>query len=413
MRRLYHGGAPTPLRKRWICLDKRDKILCMETEKNGLTPSNLEDTYYAILAGGARFVLFASVLDMNLPPLFGAAAANGRTADEIIDALKIDRHRGRKWLHALLLGGFLEPVPGEAQAHEHGHDHAHGEHGHQHAPAPAAPFVSNLGLGQPPVAEDKKLRLSAVLRGMFGEDGQSGWFYREFLRYYRASMMHPLSMVLHGAPIHQAVRYPPTDHADMLLLHEWMRNGARYTLGIIRRHVDFGQVSRLLDVGGGDGTMALELWKAFANLNITVFNLPGPATMVQEQAARIGAWERVSALPGDFRTDALPGGNDMVMFSRVLADWPPELCRELIKKAHTALLPDGKLVIAEPLADQNPDLAMSWEFSYLPYDDFGLLLYKTLPFYVQMLVENGFKLISVHPRDETTIHCVIVAQKVS
>lgn len=403
--------------KRWICLGKRSKILSMEMDKNGLTPSNLEDTYYAILAGGGRFVLFCSVLDLNLPPLFGAAGQSGRTADEIIDTLKIDRHRGRKWLHALVLGGFLEPVPDEAHAHDHAHGHepSHGQlHDHKAAP-PAqtqAPFVSNLGLEQPPVAEGRKLRLSAVLRGMFGDDGQSGYFYREFLRYYRASMMHPLTMVLHGAPIHQAVRYPPTDHGDMLLLHEWMRNGARYTLGIIRRHVDFAPVGRLLDVGGGDGTMALELWKAFTNLNITVFNLPGPATMVQEQAARLGAWERVCALPGDFRTDALPGGNDMVMFSRVLADWPPELCRELVRKAHTALLPDGKLVIAEPLADQNPDLAMSWEYSYLPYDDFGLLLYKNLSFYVQLLVENGFKIVSVHPRDETTIHCVIIAQKV-
>ena len=226
------------------------------------------------------------------------------------------------------------------------------------------------------------------------------------------SIVDPLQMVLHGVPISQAVRYPPTDHSDMLLLHEWMRNGARYTLSVIQRYVDFGTVERLLDVGGGDGTMALELWRSFSNIKITVFNMPGPATMVQEQAARLGAWDRVSALPGDFRTDALPGGNDMVMYSRVLADWPPELCRELLKKAHTALLPEGKLIIAEPLADQNPDLAMAWEYSYLPYDDFGLHCYKTLPFYIQLLVETGFKIVSVHPRDETTIHCVIVAQKI-
>ena len=390
----------------------------MDMDKQALTPGQMEDTYYAILAGGARFVLFTSILDMNLPPIFGAMGEKGRTADDVIAALKIERHRGRKWLHALLLGGFLETVADESHGHDHGHAHGH-DHAHSHDPAPAANAEAGPtrevapGLVQPPVAGGLRLRLSAVLRGMFGEDGQSGWFYREFLRYYRASMMHPLSMVLHGAPVTQAVRYPPTDHGDMLLLHEWMRNGARYTLGVIRRHVDFSPVERLLDVGGGDGTMALELWKAYPNLKITVFNLPGPATMVQEQAARLGAWERVSALPGDFRTDPLPGGNDMVMYSRVLADWPPELCRELIKKAHAALLPGGKLIIAEPLADQNPDLAMSWEYSYLPYDDFGLLLYKNMSFYVQMLVENGFKVISVHPRDETTIHCVIVAQKVS
>src|SRR3954451_14598237 len=94
---------------------------------------------------------------------------------------------------------------------------------------------------------------------------------------------------------------------------------------------------RLLDVGGGDGTMALQLYRSFPRLIITVFNMPQPADMVQELAANNGAWDRVGAIAGDFRTDPLPGGNDAVMFSRVLADWPPELCKRLLQKAHKAL----------------------------------------------------------------------------
>jgi hypothetical protein len=101
----------------------------------------------------------------------------------------------------------------------------------------------------------------------------------------------------------------------------------------------------------------------------------------------------------------------MVMFSRVLADWPPELCFELLKKANAALLPEGQLVICEPLCDENPDLGLTWEHSYLPYDDFGLFVYKPLSLYKRMLDEAGFDLVSVHPRDEATIHTVIIARK--
>lgn len=345
--------------------------MAMQTTDGALTPGQVEDSYYQILAGGARYVLFSSLLDMNLPPLL---SEKGRTAEEIIAALKLPEHRGRKWLHALRLTGLLVAESGSEEA---------------------AP----------------RLRLSDALRRMFGDSGSEGWFYREFLRYYRVSMLHPLYSVLTGEKIAQTVRYPPTEHADMLLLHEWMRNTALCTLEVIRRHVDFSPVRQLLDVAGGDGTMAFELYKAYPELTITVFNLPGPAQIVQEQAAERGAWDRVSALRGDFRVDPLPLGNDMVMFSRVLADWPPELCQELLHKAHRALLPDGKLVICEPLSDENPDLAIVWEQSYLPYDDFGLQVYKPLSLYQQMLEKAGFKILSVHPRDESTIHCVIVSQR--
>jgi len=350
----------------------------MDTPKKGPALGAREDAYYAILAGGARYQLFCSLLDFNLPPLL-SCGPTGRSVDAIVDMLKLERHRGRKWLHALTLAGFLEMLPGEA--------------GQKEAPGAV------------------RVRLGAMLRGMFGEDGQGGWFYREFLRYFRASLTHPLQVVLHGAPVSPAVHYPPTDHGDMLLLHEWMRNTALHTLEVIRRHVDFSSVKRLLDVGGGDGTMAFALWKVFPQLRLTVFNLPGPATLVQEQATTLGAWDRVVAQPGDFRTDPLPSGHDMVLFSRVLADWPPQLCAELLRKAYAALVPGGRLVLCEPFADENPDLTLAWEQSYLPYDDFGLKLYKPQSLYVEMLTAAGFHVGSVHPRDDNTIHGVIQAEK--
>jgi SAM-dependent methyltransferase len=343
----------------------------MENPADAALPTgHVEDAYYEILAGGARLALFQSLLDLNLPPLL---AAEPPTAEQLIAALKLDPARARKWLHALVLSKLLDCEP-------------------------AADGTD-------------RYRLAPSLRAMFGADGQGGWFYREFLRYFRASAHHPLPVVLHGAKVVQAVPYPPTDHDDMLILHEWMRSTALSTLEVIRRHVDFRPIERLLDVGGGDGTMAIELWRAHPELVITVFNLPGPVGLVREKAVTLGAWLRVSAIAGDFRTDPLPGGNDMVLFSRVLADWPTELCRELLAKADAALLPGGKLVICEPLADENPALTVAWEFSYLPYDDFKLALYKPLALYQRLLADCGFDIVAIHPRDPSTIHTVIVAQK--
>jgi ubiquinone/menaquinone biosynthesis C-methylase UbiE len=209
------------------------------------------------------------------------------------------------------------------------------------------------------------------------------------------------------------VRYPPQADADVELLHEWMRNTAMTTLATIAQYVDFSKIGRLLDVAGGDGTMALELWRRHNQISITIFNVPAAAELARTRIAAAGAQERIEAVAGDFRTvDGFPGTHDAVMFSRVLADWPPELCRNLLQKAHAVLEPGGRLIVCEPLSDQNPDLAIAWEQSYLPYDDFGLQCYKPLALYQEMLGETGFRLLEVHPRNASTIHCVIIAERI-
>ena len=350
------------------------------TENPAMTVQKTEEAYYQLLAGGARYALFTSLVDMYLPAILGNAE---KTAEEIITALAMAPHRGRKWLHALHLAGFIDKLP-----------------------RPGGDDQVN-GIDEPP-----RYRLGELIRAMFGDRGYGGWFFREFLHYYRVAGAYSLPSVLYGLRIDQPVRYPPVSSADNKLLHEWMRNAALATLAVIRRYVDFDRYERLLDVGGGDGTMAMQLYRSCPRLIITVFNMPQPADMVQELAAQNGAWDRLGAIAGDFRTDPLPGGNNAVMFSRVLADWPPELCKRLMEKAHQALCDDGHLIICEPLYDHNPDLCLVWEHSYLPYDDFGLQVYKPLKLYERLLKETGFELVSVHPPDENTIHCVIVARRV-
>ncbi len=156
--------------------------------------------------------------------------------------------------------------------------------------------------------------------------------------------------------------------------------------------------------------MATILAQKYPNLDITIFNVPAAAALAQTRAENSGVADRVKTIAGDFRHHPFPGGNDMVMFSRVMADWSPDVCRMLMIKSRGALAPGGKLVICEPLQDQNENLAVAWEHSYLPYDDFGLAVYKPLAVYERLLKETGFRIIKVAPRDDKTIHCVIISE---
>lgn len=333
------------------------------------TPLDVEDKFYDVLAGGAHSSMLILALDLGLHNLL---AYGPLTADDIIKKLELDLTRGRKWLILLETLNLVEE--------KHDGDVL------RYAPGP-------------------------VLRAMALPDEAGGYFYREFMRYWRVAVQRDMAAVLRGSDVAYEVRYPPEDLADVALLHDWMRSGAYLTLKIIERVFDFGPIGKMLDVGGGDATMACEIARKHESTHITVFNVPKAAALCRANIAAQGRGERVSVVDGDFLKDPLPLGDfELVMFSRVLADWSPAVCRMLLEKAFAALKPGGRLLVAEPFRDQNPGLSIAWEHSYLPYDDFGAYTYKPTTMYETMMAEVGFGEVKSYPRTDS-IHGVLLTQK--
>lgn len=324
-----------------------------------------EDRYYGMLAGAAAARVLESAVAVGLPQLLGRDRA--LEPAKIIRALKLHEQRAWKWF------GLLEQME----------------------------LVERAGT---------RYRAGPLMRAIFTPAGDLLFFYQDFLRYFNVVMGFDAAAVLRGAPV-ASVPYPPQSPVEVEYLEAWMRTTAHETLQRIEKAVKLDGVSRLLDVAGGDGTMAIEQARRRPRLHITVFNLPASAALARRNVAAAKLEKRIDVVEGDFRRDPLPGGYDMVRFSRVLADWPEDVCRKLLAKAHAALRPRGRLVICEPLADDNPELAFAWHFSYLPYDDFGIGVYKPLSSYRTMLAGAGFKRPSVKRRDRDSIHSVIVARK--
>lgn len=331
----------------------------------------LEDDFYRLLAGGTRVAMLISMVDTGLAQLLHTRGP--LTEAQILSELRLHRDRGHKWVLLLESVGLLIPD----------------------------------GDG----SDGTRFKQHAVCQALVDPKAPNHFFYRDFLRFWRVASFKDVNALLHGAPVPEPVRYPPVLWDDVVLLHEWMRDGALTTLASIRRRFDFSKYRRILDVAGGDATMATTLTRELPELEVTVFNLPAAATLGRRTVAASGLEGRVHIHSGDFRIDTFPTGFELVMFSRVMADWSPDVCRMLMQKAHAALEPKGLLLIAEPLRDDNPDLAIVWEQSYLPYDDFGASVYKPIAIYEKLLSETGFRLLQSHGRDDT-IHSVLVAQRI-
>jgi SAM-dependent methyltransferase len=330
------------------------------------TPRERDDFYYKLLAGAAHTRLLESLVDLRLPHLL--AERGPLTAAEVAEALGLHIKRTAKWLVLLERIGVLSRRDGRYQ------------------------------------------NTQAGISLHWDKDGRENFFLRDQLLYCRYVYARDLSEVLRGAPLPDAVPWPPRTKEAAAHLEYWMTITANEAWAALERGTDWATTRTLLDVGGGDATIACALVRAFDHLHVTVFNLAASADLARARIAREKLESRVSVVEGNFLEDSLPKGFDRVQFSRVLADWDPAVCQMLLNKARTALNPGGSVVISEPFDDTNRDLALCWEFRYTFYDDFGVQTYKSIAQYQAMLKNAGFSDMKVIDRIDDTLYGVLTAR---
>lgn len=114
--------------------------------------------------------------------------------------------------------------------------------------------------------------------------------------------------------------------------------------------VSFKGVKRLLDVGGGHGAFLKAIGTAHPHLSLGLFDLPEVvATGGPVLAAAVGE-VRVSTHPGNFFSDFIPQGYDLVSLIRILHDHDDAPAQALLGNIRKSLTPGARLLIAEPMA---------------------------------------------------------------
>ncbi|MFK7791914.1 MAG: methyltransferase [Devosiaceae bacterium] len=107
---------------------------------------------------------------------------------------------------------------------------------------------------------------------------------------------------------------------------------------------------RLMDVGGGEGRFAHAALSATPNLHATVFDLPAVAQRARRRLGDAGLSSRFDAQGGDFFTDSLPKGADIISLVRILHDHDDDKALLLLRQVRAALEPGQAVLVAEPMA---------------------------------------------------------------
>jgi len=115
----------------------------------------------------------------------------------------------------------------------------------------------------------------------------------------------------------------------------------------IAAQIDLRGARTLLDLGGGPGTYAMAFLAKNPTLRAIVCDRPAALDVAKEIASTHKASARLSYLPLDLLTEAIPGAYDVIWYSNVLHIYSPKDNQSLFRRALASLNPGGHLLIQD------------------------------------------------------------------
>jgi ubiquinone/menaquinone biosynthesis C-methylase UbiE len=110
--------------------------------------------------------------------------------------------------------------------------------------------------------------------------------------------------------------------------------------------------ARLLDIGGGHGYYSMAFCKKYPHLSATIFDREEALKVAREVAEMEGMRQRIVFQAGDFMTDELGEGYDVVLAFGFLHQYSPEDLGKLFAKVYRCLRAGGMFVIKHEPSDK-------------------------------------------------------------
>lgn len=117
---------------------------------------------------------------------------------------------------------------------------------------------------------------------------------------------------------------------------------------------DWGSLGRLVDVGGGNGSLLIAILRAHPGLRGTVVDLAGPVSRAERAIAAAGLSDRADTHVGSF-FDPLPAGAGGYLLSGVLHDWDDAGAARILQRCVAACGGSGRVLLVDHVNDGRGD----------------------------------------------------------
>jgi hypothetical protein len=126
------------------------------------------------------------------------------------------------------------------------------------------------------------------------------------------------------------------------VMTSWSEVNARQ----VAQSYDFSQFDTLMDVGGGHGSLLVEILKSAPALKGIIFDMPGVSLEGEIMFEKAGVSDRCSVVEGSF-FEALPRGADAIIMKSIIHDWNDDKARQILRNCRDAVGPSGKVLLCE------------------------------------------------------------------
>ena len=111
---------------------------------------------------------------------------------------------------------------------------------------------------------------------------------------------------------------------------------------------DFSEIGTVVDVGGGKGTLLVEILRKHTHLRGTLFEVPGVVARAQAVLDAVDLGDRCEVQAGSF-FETMPPGADCYILTNVLHDWDDAKSVEILARCRRAMARAGRVLIVERL----------------------------------------------------------------
>jgi cyclopropane fatty-acyl-phospholipid synthase-like methyltransferase len=179
---------------------------------------------------------------------------------------------------------------------------------------------------------------------------------------------------------------------------EWTRNfiagmqrNAKARAPLVVKALATTGVRRVLDLGGGSGAYSIAFAKACPDVKCEILDVPEVVPLTAEYISQAGVTARVSLRAGDMLRDDFGSGYDLIMLNAICHMFSEEQNRDIFRRAHQALAPNGRLVVQDFILNPDktgPQHAALFSLNMLVATDAGAAYSE--PEYTQWMNAAGF-----------------------
>ena len=109
---------------------------------------------------------------------------------------------------------------------------------------------------------------------------------------------------------------------------------------------DLSGLDKIVDVGGGKGTLIAAMLRAYPNARGVVLDLPHVIELGRQYMDGQGLSARCDLVAGDI-FDSVPEGGDAYILKWIIHDWDDARSVAILRNCHRAMSPNGKLFVIE------------------------------------------------------------------